>query len=190
MGDSPQFAVKVQRLEVWFTTARASRAGGPCGRSCGSRYSPHPTFPRPAWAPPSRQGQWGCLRPPSLKRLLRRRCFPSHGKIRRRQAAGRPTWKSADACCRPKCSCTTSHLTPGARPQADLTQQQGELTRQQGELTDVKVFDNVILQETQTAQPSDKPLLVTGQWLHATEANSPHAKVTVTGGRPISKAAA
>ena len=48
-------------------------------------------------------------------------------------------------------------------------------------MTEVTVFDNVKLQETQTALPSDLPLLVTGQWLHATEANSPQAKVTVKG---------
>ena len=53
--------------------------------------------------------------------------------------------------------------------------------QQHGELTEVTVVDNVKLQETQTALPGDLPLLVTGQWLHATEANSPQAKVTVKG---------
>ncbi len=53
--------------------------------------------------------------------------------------------------------------------------------RQQGDLTDVTVIDRVHLQETQTAQPGDPPLVVTGDWLHATDANSPRAKVTVLG---------
>ncbi len=53
--------------------------------------------------------------------------------------------------------------------------------QQHGDLTEVTVVDNVKLQETQTALPGDRPLLVTGQWLHATEANSPQAKVTVKG---------
>ena len=53
--------------------------------------------------------------------------------------------------------------------------------QQQGELTEATVVDNVRVEETQTAKPDDLPLLVTGQWLHATEAGSPQAKVTVTG---------
>ena len=53
--------------------------------------------------------------------------------------------------------------------------------QQQSDLTEVTVVDRVHLQETQTAQPGDLPLLITGQWLHATEANSPQAKITVLG---------
>ena len=50
-----------------------------------------------------------------------------------------------------------------------------------GELTEATVIDNVKLQETQTAVPGDLPLLVTGQWLHATQPNSSQAKVSVKG---------
>ena len=53
--------------------------------------------------------------------------------------------------------------------------------QQHGDLTEVTVVDHVNLRETQTAAPGDLPLVVTGQWLHATEASSPQAKVTVTG---------
>ena len=67
------------------------------------------------------------------------------------------------------------------QPSGNRAQPHGDLTQQQGELIDVQVFDNVKLQQTQTALPDEKPLLVTGQWLHATEASSPQAKVTVTG---------
>ena len=49
------------------------------------------------------------------------------------------------------------------------------------ELTEVTVVENVRLVETQTALPDEKPLLITGQWLWAAEANSPRAKVTVIG---------
>lgn len=53
--------------------------------------------------------------------------------------------------------------------------------QQQGELTEVTITDNVRLQETETSVPSDKPVLVTGQWLHAADANQPQANVVVKG---------
>ncbi len=53
--------------------------------------------------------------------------------------------------------------------------------KQQGELTEATVTDGVRVVETQTAQVNDLPLLVTGDWLHATDANSPQAKVNVQG---------
>ena len=59
-----------------------------------------------------------------------------------------------------------------------------------GELTEATVIDNVKLRETQTAVPGDLPLLVTGQWLHATQPNSPQAKVPSRASRPTWKAAA
>jgi hypothetical protein len=53
--------------------------------------------------------------------------------------------------------------------------------RKEGDITDVTVIDRVRLLETQTEHPGDLPLVVTGNTLHATDANSPHAKVLVVG---------
>jgi hypothetical protein len=53
--------------------------------------------------------------------------------------------------------------------------------RQQGDLSEVTVIDRVHLQETQTAQPGELPVVVTGDRLDATDANLPQAKVIVVG---------
>ena len=53
--------------------------------------------------------------------------------------------------------------------------------QQQGELMELTVDGNVHFAETQTAQPNDQPLLVTGKRLHVVDANTPNAAVTVTG---------
>ena len=192
VGNSPQFSARVQRLETWFTTAAAVASGvPPSRRRCGSRlaapYVPS-TIAGPALAgSPAARGRHGGPVPRRRSRLLRH-CSAWAGKIRRRpaghrQVPGNPILKSAAACCKPAYSCATSR-----RPSTDMAI--GVLNQQHGDLTEVTVVDNVKLVETQTALPGDKPLLVTGQWLHATEANSPQSKVTVKGEPAHWKAAA
>ena len=109
VGDSPQFSIKVQRLEVWFTSAAARRAGGPWLPECavaGSRR--RPTCHRPG-RPCLAASSDGSARSAGHRRRLA--VVPlGTGQVRRRPAAGRPTWKSADACCRPACSCRTSSM--------------------------------------------------------------------------------
>jgi hypothetical protein len=53
--------------------------------------------------------------------------------------------------------------------------------QQPGELLELKVEDKVRFTETQTALASDRPLLVTGDRLHVTDANRPETTVVVTG---------
>ncbi|MGA2033279.1 MAG: hypothetical protein ABSG68_13555 [Thermoguttaceae bacterium] len=52
---------------------------------------------------------------------------------------------------------------------------------QRSELTELTVDGNVHFAETRTAQPNDKPLLVTGNQLHVTDASRPTTLVTVLG---------
>ena len=53
--------------------------------------------------------------------------------------------------------------------------------REQAELTELVIEENVRLVETLTAQPNEKPMLVTGDMLHVVDAMQPYAAVTVTG---------
>ncbi len=101
VGNSPQFSTKVQRLEVWFSTAprRQPRAELPAA-GASEPYVPSTSDPSPA----SGRGEQ------SGNRLPQGRSRRWAGKIRRRPAAGKPTWKSAAACCRPACSCATSSM--------------------------------------------------------------------------------
>ena len=56
------------------------------------------------------------------------------------------------------------------------------LTRgEQMGLSELLIEDNVRLTETRTARPDEEPLLVSGDWIHVVDADSPHAAVTVTG---------
>ena len=149
VGTSPQFSSKVQRLEVWFTSAvpvtPVASTAGVAVASAPEPYLPSTTASSP---PTSRlQGDRGAILPLGT---------PNPAAVGGRQ----------------------SHLEISGR----LLQARVLLRdRQHGDLTEVTVVDNVKLQETQTALPSDLPLLVTGQWLHATEASSPQAKVMVKG---------
>lgn len=51
----------------------------------------------------------------------------------------------------------------------------------QGDVDRLTVEGNVRMAETQTAEPSEKPLLVTGDRVHALDPSKPHASVSVTG---------
>lgn len=156
VGTSPQFSSKVQRLEVWFTSAApVALAASAAGVAVAN--SPKPYLPSTTASPPLArlsQGERGVPVPAMSPNLPLGTQDPV--AVGGRQA----------------------HLEISGR----LLQARVLLRDQQhGDLTEVTVVDNVKLQETQTAQPNDLPLLVTGQWLHATEASSPQAKVTVKG---------
>src|SRR4029079_17416983 len=49
------------------------------------------------------------------------------------------------------------------------------------EPTDLAVEGRALFRETRTARPGEKPLLVKGEKLHVTQANTPEAKVNVAG---------
>ena len=162
VGTSPQFSTKVERLEAWFTNC-----GGPSptwGRLPTCRTMRQTGEPPPGGSPepyvPStvRPAFQPDARLSSLQSLT---YISPLGGQDPAAAGGRQ-----------------AHMEISGR----LLQARVLLRDQQhGDLTEVTVFDNVKLQETQTALPGDLPLLVTGQWLHATEASSPQAKVTVKG---------
>ncbi len=162
VGDSPQFSLKnVERLEVWFAKAPAAPPSLPAGvAAAGVAAGASPPYV------------------PSTAATLPLASFPSPsaaGPVARTAGPVLPFALGPQA---PAASGRQAHLEVSGR----LVQASVLLHEQQnGELTEVKIIDNVRLQETQTAQPDQRPLLVTGQWLHATEANSPKAKVTVTG---------
>ena len=152
VGSSPQFASRVQRMEVWFSSA-APLAAVANGTNDGRG---HPSYGAMAGTPgpyvPSTIASTSPLPPIPL---------PPGERGVPAAAGGRQ-----------------AHLEIDGR----LLQARVLLADQQhGELTEVTVVDNVKLRETQTAAPGDLPLLVTGQWLHATEANTPQVKVTVKG---------
>jgi lipopolysaccharide export system protein LptA len=176
VGDSPQFSTKVERLEVWF-----------------SHLAPFPARPQAAagtmypWSAAGSTGPYvpSTLNGPVLAQAPTGTSTPAESPLM-------PFATSNPAAAGGRHPEGTRHLEIiGRLLQARVllrdrgpTVLRGEgkpSAEQQGELTEVTVVDNVRLRETQTASPSDKPLLVTGQWLHATEANSPQAKVTVKG---------
>ena len=51
----------------------------------------------------------------------------------------------------------------------------------QANLAELTIEDGVRFVETQTSQPGQRPLLITGDRLHVTDATEPHASVVVTG---------
>jgi lipopolysaccharide export system protein LptA len=53
--------------------------------------------------------------------------------------------------------------------------------RQQGELAELTIEGNVCCQETQTLRPDEKPLRITGQRVHVTDASGAQTTVRVTG---------
>jgi hypothetical protein len=53
--------------------------------------------------------------------------------------------------------------------------------RQQGELVELSVEDNARLTETQTAQPGEQPVVITGRRVHVKDANRPQAAADVVG---------
>ena len=176
VGSSPQFSTKVDRLEAWFTSlpavaaaapavgaavagagqvANAAQAANPPHAAAPEPYVPSTTTPSP---PTSLPGQEGGATAPAVAQSPP--ASPPGG-----QDPAVATDRQA-------------HMEISGR----LLQARVLLRDQQhGELSEVTVIDNVKLQETQTALPGDLPLLVTGQWLHATEASSPQSKITVKG---------
>ena len=159
VGDSPQFSMKdVQRLEVWFSSPPPVVPAAPAVGVAAAGL-PGPYVPSTMAGPALSQDERGASAPavaasPSASPLL-----PLGPQA---QAAGG----------------RQAHMEIRGR----LLQARVLLRDQQnGDLTEVTVVNNVNLRETQTALPGDLPLLVTGQWLQATQASSPQAKITVKG---------
>jgi len=157
-GSSPQFSCKdLERLEVWFTNAA-------------------PLSPAVSDVGVAEAGPPAAYVPSTLK-----------GPLRMPAGAASPAAIASTA--------ASPLIPPGTQDPAATEGRQSHLEisgrllqarvllrdREHGDLTEIKVIDNVKLRETQTAQARDLPLLVTGQWLHATDASSLQAKVTVKG---------
>jgi lipopolysaccharide export system protein LptA len=155
-GDSTQFSIKrADRLEVWFTTAPRLPPGlvyrAEAGNSLAGSLPPTNFSPSAPSASPHVAAAPAAGVVPALP-------FAAQSPA----AAGE----------------RHAHLEITGRViQARVLLHD----RQQGELTGGTVTDGVRVVETQTAQIGDLPVLVTGDWLNATEANSPQAKVTVLG---------
>ena len=193
VGKSPQFALQVQRLEAWFTKpppgAPAATATGVAANGLPAPYVPS-TLAGPALTP----GEGGVPAPaaaaapspaslPTATQGVPR--YPPLGGQDPASAAGRQAHMEisgrllqARVLLRDKQPGESTEITGDPVAAAKARE---ERDQQHGELTEVTVIDNVKLQETQTALPGELPLLVTGQWLHATEANTPRTKVTVKG---------
>ncbi len=152
-GDSPKYSMSVDRMEVWFTTApmAAPAAGPPLPPGEGRREGRSQTSRQ--YAEGSRQIDSRTPAPP-----LPTASYPP------------PTNALPEE--------PQRHMEIVGR----LLQARVVMTdRQKGDLTEATVIDNVVLRETRTAQPGDIPLIVTGQRLAATNANTPQAKVVVIG---------
>jgi hypothetical protein len=183
VGDSPQFSSKVDRLEVWFTSAppaaplagiaAAANAANPRGTYLpstleGPALAPLPdtsggsALPAPAAAAVASSPTDSPLIPLGMPKPAAAGGRQSHVEISGRLLQARVLLRDQ-----------ALHDQP--------SQDQPLHDQPQGELTEVTVTDRVQFRETQTASPGDKPLLVTGQWLHAAEANTPQAKFTVKG---------
>jgi lipopolysaccharide export system protein LptA len=65
--------------------------------------------------------------------------------------------------------------------QGKLIRLQVAMVGQKAEVTDATVSGRVALRETQTALPTEKPLLITGEKLQLSQANLPQSYVSVTG---------
>lgn len=172
-GNSTQFSIKkADELDVWFTTAPPARGLQAAGDRTG--MAPALGSPPTGAVDGTYAGNGGAVPPGS-------------------QQPGGPGSLPPGAYGPPMASAPAS--PPGVQNPAVAGQRQAHLDisgrlvkarvvlhdRQQGELTEAEVVDGVQVVETQTREINDLPLLVTGDWLHATEANSPQAKVTVRG---------
>ncbi len=164
--ESPQVSGAVDQLEIWFESPPAPPAG--------------PALPL-AVSPPAGPALPLAVSPPGIATAAppsadQRASVPL-------RSMGPPPVPPASA-------------APPARPQhfeilGRLLQARVLLhDRQQGELVELSVEDNARFTETQTAQPGEQPLVVTGRRVHVKDANRPQAAADVVGRRPASRAAA
>lgn len=63
----------------------------------------------------------------------------------------------------------------------DLLRAQVVMAGPKAELSELMIEGNVRLVEKQTAQPGERPMIVTGERIHVVDAGQPHAAVAVTG---------
>jgi len=187
--DSPQFSSNVQQLEMWFE---------PADTASGERW---PATQQPAPLQPTAYYQ----KLPLLLREGRGNIPPlplgegrGGGAPERHNSLGHETGAA---------NALTLTLSRRERGLTALSQRErrpaalsgtnppqhfeilGRLLRariliaenQQSELAELLVEDGARLVETQTAQPDERPLLVSGERLHVVDAAKPHAAVVVTG---------
>ena len=176
---TPQFSAATPRLEVWFKQLQPA-AAGPAASMVGAR-GPSPTAaaqtaapqrPAPEMAGPqfpiaNATGTLASLPPPMV-------------------APQRPTVeKAAIQPAAPEMAAPGNFNPPHAQQHMEIA---GGLIRahmlmsdQASELSELMVEENVRLAETQTALPTEKPLLVTGSLLKVTDANRPTSVVHVLG---------
>ena len=172
VGNSPRFSCKAEeRLDVWFASALPSARGATAIGDSDSAVPPYPIAARttPIGNMPRESGSYppNPINPGQAAAASPAPYIPSTAVP---QVAG---YAAGDAPGAPQ-----SHMEVSGRLlEAHVTLRD----RQQGDLTEVTVTDRVQLRETQTEHPADLPLIVTGDSLHAIDANLPRAKVTVVG---------
>jgi len=182
VGDSPQFSLReLERLEVWFTSAASLSPPVPAvGAAAAGRPTPYvpstlggPLLPQAGTGAPGSTASSSAspLNPPGSRDSAATGGRQAHMEISGRLLQARVLLRDQQQ----------GDLVEVKTDNQQLTTDNRHRDQQQGELTEVMVIDNVKLRETQTALPGDLPLLITGQWLHATEASSLRAKVTVKG---------
>jgi lipopolysaccharide export system protein LptA len=184
-ANTPQFSAAVDQMDVRFEAATLSlqeRAGvtRPAAPGDGGpalqlvRYpgvDVPPAFAPPALVPPANVSQWRGTPVGGPVNLPPPQISPTSPMpmVRPAMLPGRPV--AADAAARQQ------HLEISGRVlEAKVLRR--EPTNEISELT---VIDNVRFRETQTAQPNEEPVLVTGTRLHVTDANLPSAAATVVG---------
>jgi lipopolysaccharide export system protein LptA len=180
--NSPQLTSGVERLEVWFD--QKTQANGPGFRRQGAGTD--------GAAPNSKPGV-GNPKPENLLRMV--------PESRSEISNSRPATEDA----RPESlNRAPQTLTPDPRilnpdtrtldtpsqPAAPmqhfevigrLMRARVEMVQQKAELAELTVDGAARFAETQTAQPGERPMLVTGERLHVADANLPQTAITVTG---------
>jgi len=187
-----QVTAMVDRLEVWFETAGGAAGPPPVSQPVGVSDRKEP-------------GPWGIMHHlqritpgnqtegPWWRVLAERTPAASIGLLR----SGLPTTWSEDLGALGIPASSPPARTPGdpqrmadaARPpmaqhfevRSKLLRAQILLAGQQTELTELILEGDVFLSETQTAQPDQKPLVVTGDQIHVVDASRPYLALTVQG---------
>ena len=168
VGNSPQFSCKADdRLDVWFTSAP---------QTLGNADAAVPPYPFAARATPA--ADTPSFLAAAAPNDVNPAPIPVTSAVPYIPSTAVPQFAGYGPQGQPPPGTRQSHMEVCGRAiEANVTLHD----RRQGDLTEVTVIDHVHLQETQTEHPGDLPLLVTGNTLHAIDANTPRAKVTVFG---------
>ena len=170
---TPQFSAAVKRMEVWFKQLSPPPVG-PAANMVGA-WGSRPTAPAEMASPQRPAGPAAAIQPAGPEMVMRKEDSPIFADTK----IGTVPGTAAQTDLNPPHAQQHLEITGSLLRAHVLMIDQG--SQQSSELSELMVEENVHLAETQTALPTEKPLLITGSLLKVTDANRPTSVVHVLG---------